>query len=191
MQDNHHMAEDSEEGSMGWFMQDNHHMVEDSEEVSTGDSISEMEPMSDDKAPQHHIKKTGLKASSPKLKRDSGLGIPPLEMMAPNPLIGDSKELFQMGLVDNQTMCTKMSPLGLDPKTMQELVDATLDAIQLPGTSNSELADNTTDLIGALKEIAEDKQMDWTKDHPHWDVQWKASNWTSLLSIKTQVAFQE
>jgi hypothetical protein len=37
---------------------------------------------------------------------------------------------------------------GLDSKTMKELADATLDAIQLPGTSNTEVTD-TSDLIDA------------------------------------------
>lgn len=62
-------------------------------------------------------------------------------------------------------MCTKLSPPSLDPKTMKELADATLDAIQLPGTSNTEAMD-TTDLIKALKEITEDKHTNWTEDQP-------------------------
>jgi hypothetical protein len=74
---------------------------------------------------------------------------------------------------------------------MKELADAMLDAIQLvPGTSPTESTD-TSDLIGALKEIAEDKRTDWTEDHPQRDVQWKANNRTSLLSIKNETALQE
>ena len=77
-------------------------------------------------------------------------------------------------------MSTKMSPAGLDLKTIKELADAMLDAVQLPGTSGMETADNTTDLIGALKEIAEDKRTDWTEDRLKRDVQWKATNRTSF-----------
>jgi hypothetical protein len=117
--------------------------------------------------------------------------MPPLEITAPDPSLGNNKELFKMSLADDRTMTAKMSPPGLDGRTMKELADATLDAIQLPGTSNSEATDNTTDLIGALKEIAEDKRTDWSEDRPRRDVQWRANNRTSLLSIKTQAGLQE
>ena len=117
--------------------------------------------------------------------------MPPLEMTAPDPSMGNSKELFKMALADDRTMTTKMSPPGLDAKMMKELADATLDAIQLPGTSNSDATDNTTDLIGALKEIAEDKRTDWSEDRPRRNVQWKANNRTSLLSIKMPSGLQD
>jgi Caulimovirus viroplasmin len=100
--------------------------------------------------------------NQPKIKAtkdrcDMGPGMPPLQMTGPDPSIGKNKELFKMSLADNQTMMVKLSPPGLDVRMKKELVDATLDAIQLPGTSNSEAANSTTDLIRALKEIAEDK----------------------------------
>jgi hypothetical protein len=114
-----------------------------------------------------------------------------MEITAPDPSMGNTKELFRMTLGDDRTMSTKMRPAGLDLKTIKELADATLDAVQLPGTSGMETADNTTDLIGALKEITEDKRTDWTEDRPRRDVQWKASNRTSLLSIKSQAMLQE
>ena len=117
--------------------------------------------------------------------------MPPLEMSAPDPSIGkNSNELFKMTLADDRTMCEKLSPPGLDARTMMELADAMLDAVQLPVTSPTESTD-TSDLIGALKEIAEDKQTDWTEDHPRRDVQWKANNRTSLLSIKSKTALHE
>lgn len=111
-------------------------------------------------------------------------------MSAPDPSIGNSKELFKMMLADDCTMSEKLSPPGLDARTMKELADATLDTVQLPGMSPMESTD-TSDLIGALKEIAEDKRTDWTEDRPQRDVQWKASNRTSLLSIKSETALQE
>ena len=113
--------------------------------------------------------------ASLKTKLSKGPGMPPLEMSAPDPSIGNSKELFKMTLADDRTMCKKLSPPGLDSRTMKELADATLDAVQLPGMSPTESTD-TSDLIGALKEIAEDKRTDWTEDRPRRDVQWKASN---------------
>jgi hypothetical protein len=53
-------------------------------------------------------------------------------------------------------MIKKLSPPGLDARTRETLVDATMDAIQLPGTSISETDDNTGDLVGALREMMED-----------------------------------
>ena len=65
--------------------------------------------------------------------------MPPLEISeisAPDPSLGKSKELFNMTLADEHAMCAKLSPPGLDLKTMKELAEATLDAVQLPGTSS-------------------------------------------------------
>jgi hypothetical protein len=64
-----------------------------------------------------------------KARLETGLGLPPLEITALDPSIGNSKALFGMMLSDEQTMCTKLSPPGLDSKTMKELADAMLDAI--------------------------------------------------------------
>jgi hypothetical protein len=133
--------------------------------------------------------------------------LPLLEMSAPDHLsIGNSKELLKMTLTDGHMMCEKLSPPGLDARTMKELVaEPMLDAVQLPGTSPTESTD-TSNLIRALKEIAEDKRTDWTEDHPQqdvqwkatnwtkdcpqWDIQWKANNWMSLLSIKSETKLQ-
>ena len=71
-----------------------------------------------------------------------------MEITAPDPSIGNSKALFGMRLSDEHTMCAKLSPPGLDSKTMKELADATLDVIPLSGTSNTEVTD-TSDLIDA------------------------------------------
>ena len=98
--------------------------------------------------------------------------MPPLEISAPDPSLGKSKELFNMTLVDECAMCVKLSPPGLDPKTMKELVEATLNTVQLPGMSPTDTTDTTTELVGALKEIMEDKRTDWTKEWPCQDVQW-------------------
>ena len=134
--------------------------------------------------------RTPHKRAAEKARLETRPGLPPLEITAPDPSIGNSKALFGMMLSDERTMCMKLSPPGLDSKTMKELADATLDAIQLPGTFNVEATD-TSDLIGALKEISEDKCTDWTEDRPRHDVQWKAINRTSLLSIKSQMTLQE
>ena len=76
-----------------------------------------------------------------------------------------------MTLADERAMCVKLSPPGLDPKTMKELAEATLDAVQLPGMSPTDTTD-MVELVGALKEIVEEKQMDWTEKQPCQDVQW-------------------
>jgi hypothetical protein len=55
-------------------------------------------------------------------------------------------------------MIEKLSPPGLDAQTREALADATMDAIQLPGTSISETADNMGDLAGALHEMMEDRR---------------------------------
>ena len=91
--------------------------------------------------------------------------MPPLEISAPDPSLGKSKELFNMTLVDERAMCVKLSPPRLDTKTMKELVEATLDVIQLPGASPTDTTD-TTELVGALKEIAEEKRTDWMEEWP-------------------------
>ncbi len=102
-------------------------------------------------------------------------GSPPLALCTPDPSIGNSKEFFKISLANDKSMCEKMSPPGLDLKTMQELANATLDAVQLPGTSGTDVTENTTtDLIGALNEMAKDKRTDWMEDRPRRDMQWKA-----------------
>lgn len=53
--------------------------------------------------------------------------MPPLEMSAPNPSIGNSKELFKMMLADDCMMCEKLSSPGLDARTMKELANTMLD----------------------------------------------------------------
>jgi hypothetical protein len=48
-------------------------------------------------------------------------------------------------------LTAKLSPPGLDWRTMQELPNVTLDAIQLPGTSTTEeTLDRMGELVGAL-----------------------------------------
>ena len=47
------------------------------------------------------------------------------------------------------------------------------------------------ELVGALKEIMEEKQMDWMEEWPCQDIQWWAIKKTSLLSIKNQTTLQE
>ena len=88
-----------------------------------------------------------------------------------DPSLGKSKVLFNMTLAEECTMCAKLSPPGLDLRTMKELVEANLNTVQLPGTSPTDNT-NTTELVGALKEITEEKCTDWTEEWPCRDVQW-------------------
>ena len=85
-------------------------------------------------------------------------------------------------------MTMKLSLLRLDPKTMKELVEATLDTVQLPDTSPMDSM--VVKLVGTLKEIAEDKQTDWMEEQTCQDVQWWTTSTTSLLSIKNQMTVQ-
>jgi hypothetical protein len=116
---------------------------------------------------------------------------PPLAIAAPDPSTGNSKELFKMSLGSEEQMAAKLSPPGLDRRTMQELANATLDAIQLPGTSNTETADGTGELVGALREMASDRQYEWAEDRPQKDSLWRTAGRTSLLTIKTAEGLQE
>jgi hypothetical protein len=111
---------------------------------------------------------------------------PPLALTAPDPSTGNSKELFKMTLASDKQMTEKLSPPGLDAKMREALADATLDAVQLPGTSLEETADTTGDLVGALREMTEDRRNDWAHDRPQKDSLWKARSRTSLLMIKTE-----
>ena len=96
----------------------------------------------------------------------SGVAFPPLTIAALDPSMGNSKELFKMTLGSKEEMAAKLSPPGLDKRTMQELVNATLDAIQLPGMSPTENLDGTGELVGALREMAANCQYEWAEDHP-------------------------
>lgn len=128
-----------------------------------------------------------LKSATCKGRKGQGVeGFPPLELTMLDPLTGNSKELFCMTLMGDQQMIEKLSPPGFDIKAKEALADATLDAIQLPGTSLSKVADNTGDLVGTLKEITEDQRYDWMSDRPQKDSLCKASSRTSLLSIQTK-----
>jgi hypothetical protein len=89
-------------------------------------------------------------------------------------------------------MAAKPSPPGLDARTREALADARMDAVQQPGTSISDIADNTGDLVGALHEMMEDRRYgDWTADRPQKDSLWKAASRTSLLTIKNEERLQE
>jgi hypothetical protein len=121
----------------------------------------------------------------------SGVAFPPLAIAAPDPSTGNSKELFNMTLGSEEEMAAKLSPPGLDKRTMQELANATLDAIQLPGTSPAENLDGTGELVGALREMAADRQYEWADDRPQKDSLWRTAGRTSILSFQTSDALQE
>jgi hypothetical protein len=76
-------------------------------------------------------------------KERAGAGSPPLELTAPDPSTGNAKELFRMTIAGDQQMTTTLSPPGLDAQTRETLVDATMDAVQLPGTLISHIAETT------------------------------------------------
>jgi hypothetical protein len=67
-------------------------------------------------------------------KERAGAGFPPLELTALDPSTGNAKKLFRMTIAGDQQMTAKLSPPGLDARTREALADATLDAVQLPGT---------------------------------------------------------
>ena len=119
------------------------------------------------------------------------VGFPPLDIAAPDPSTGNAKELFKMALGSEEEMAAKLSPPGLDKRTMQELANATLDAIQLPGTSPAENLDGTGELVGALREMASDRQYEWAEDRPQKDSLWRTAGRTSILTVKTADALQE
>jgi hypothetical protein len=153
-------------------------------EDSSGVSGSDPEGFSGDESPKAKSHRT-LQGQEGRRKH-GGEGFPPLEITAPDPSTGNSKELFKMTLGGDQHMIEKLSPPGLDVRTREALADATLDAIQLPGMSHSETADSTGDLVGALREMTEDWRYDWTSDRPQKDSLWKAASRTSLLTIKSE-----
>jgi hypothetical protein len=94
-------------------------------------------------------------------------------------------------MAGEEQMAAKMSPPGLDRRTMQELANATLDAIQLPGTSTTETLDGTGELVGALRDMAEDRRYEWAEDRPQKDSLWRTAGRTSILSVKTSEGLQE
>jgi hypothetical protein len=158
----------------------------DGSESSAGPPESESEDSSDNELP-----KTKPKKVKPRKER-AVAGFPPIELTAPDPSTGNAKELFRMTIAGDQQMAEKLSPPGLDARTREALADATMDAVQLPGTSISDVADNTGDLVGALREMTEDRRYgDWAADRPQKDSLWKAASRTSLLSIKNEEGLQE
>ena len=74
---------------------------------------------------------------------------------------------------------------------MEELANATLDAVQLPGTSITETLDGTGELVGALRDMAEDRRYEWAEDRPQKDSLWRTAGRTSILSVKTSEGLQE
>lgn len=96
-----------------------------------------------------------------------------------------------MTLAGDKQMIEKLSPPGLDPQTREALADATMDSIQLPGTSMEEGGDTTGDLVGALREMTEDRRNDWSYDRPQKDSLWKSRSRTSIASIKTEEDLQD
>jgi hypothetical protein len=170
---------------------DKNRTVYESEASETTDS--DFEDSSEDDRPKGKTRmyNHARGARGGRKRRDDGTGFPPVELTGPDPSTGNSKELFRMTLAGDQSMIEKLSPPGLDAKTKEALADVTLDAIQLPGTSISEVADNTGDLVGALREMTEDRRYDWTSDRPQKDSLWKATNRTSLQTIKSEEGLRE
>jgi hypothetical protein len=82
-----------------------------------------------------------------------------------------------MRIAGDQQMTTKLSPPGLDARTHEALADPMMDAVQLPGMSISDIADNMGDLVGALHKMMEDRRYsDWTVDRPQKDSLGKAAS---------------
>jgi hypothetical protein len=136
------------------------HQEQDNEDESeTSSGVSDDDDPEDRSEGEDQNRKGRRKNSTRGGRKDQrgDEGFPPLELTAPDPSTGNSKELCRMTLAGDQQMIEKLSPPGLDARTKEALADATLDAIQLPGTSLSEVADNTGDLVGALREMTEDR----------------------------------
>ena len=150
---------------------------------SDGASSDEEKPRKREE-PRH---KTGDRGRG---NRNSQL-FPPLEIAAPDPSTGNVKEFFKMTVAGEEQMAAQMSPPGLDSRTIQDLANATLDAIQLPGTSTTETLDGTGELVGALRDMAEDRRYEWAEDRPQKDSLWRTAGRTSILSIKTAEGLQE
>ena len=159
--------------------------ADDSDEDFDG-SLSTEEDKSEDERPKE---KTRCRNKSRDATRESEY--PPLEIAAPDPSIGNAKELFRIALAGEEQLAEKLSPPGLDRRTMQELANATLDAIQLPGTSTTETVDSTGELVGALREMTEDRRYNWAEDRPQKDSLWRTAGRTSLLTIKSAESLQE
>jgi hypothetical protein len=161
------------------------------EEESEGSPMDSEDEPSEEELPQkrtEHRRRTKGRSNDTREAKQ----FPPLEVAAPDPSAGNAKELFRMALAGEEQMAEKLSPPGLDRRTMQELANATLDAIQLPGTSTTEeTLDGTGELVGALREMAEDRRYEWTEDRPQKDTLWRTAGRTSLLSIKTAEGLQE
>jgi hypothetical protein len=153
--------------------------------VSGSESSSEEEPAKKEKPQRSKLFQERSK------HQGETTGFPPLALTAPDPSTGNAKELFRMTLAGDKQMVEKLSPPGLDTKTKEAMADATLDAIQLPGTSMEGDVDTTGDLVGALREMTEDRRNEWSYDRPQKDSLWKAASRTSLLTIKDEDGLQE
>ena len=162
----------------------------ESEDESEGPPTDSNGPSSDEERPRKRDgprRKTEDRARS----EDESKLFPPLEIAAPDPSAGNAKEFFKMTIAGEEQMAAKMSPPGLDNRTIQDLANATLDAIQLPGTSMTENLDGTGELVGALRDMAEDRRYEWAEDRPQKDSLWRTAGRTSILSIKTAEGLQE
>lgn len=117
---------------------------------------------------------------------------PSTDYMAPDPSIGKPKEFFKMPVTDAKSMVNAMSPPGVtDYETRKLLAGATLDAVQLPGRCGTVAENDPGSVAEAIAELAEDKRGEWAGDGPRRDVQWKATNRTSLRAITSHDALQE
>jgi hypothetical protein len=164
------------------------HRVKKFEESEEEDGTENEETSEDERPRERSGKKTTSHVCRGETRR---MRFPPLEIAAPDPSTGNTKELFRIPLGGEEQMATKLSPPGLDRKTVQELANATLDAIQLPGTSTTETTDSTGELVGALREMTEDRSHDWMEDRPQRDSLWRTAGRTSLLTIKSAETLQE
>jgi len=136
---------------------------------SDGDSGTESGSSGSDteetpKEPKRITKGRGQETRTERKLARNEPGYPPVELGAPDPSIGNPKELFKMTIEGDQRMTEKLSPPGVDAKTMKALADATLDAIQLPGTSITESMESTSKLVGAIREMTDDRRNDWTEE---------------------------
>ena len=100
----------------------------------------------------------------------------------------DKNELFGMKIASEASLKTGITPRGVSRGAGDDLTNAMVDAVFLPGTSSGVgESDNGADIIGAaVQELVGDRRGDVRGSRVKRDFQWDRASRTALRMIKTE-----
>ena len=113
---------------------------------------------------------------------------PSKEYMGPDKSIGQEEQFFEMETADVRSMVTAMTPPAIAFDMGKRMAEAAFDAVQLPGRcSAGKEDDDPVSIVEAIQDLNEDRR---SGEGPRRDVQWRASNRTSLRALTSHNALQ-